>query len=667
MFWNRNFLKSFTVFDQWYFCFLIFLPCVYVRKLVDPVLMPRQLMLGLFLLVMIACILYKIRKKELIADFSFLRMPVFLFLAVFLMAVLFSFSRSIALSESLSVFARLSTEAVFYVITTYLLIQNQLKISVLIKAMIIFCVIVVIFTITQVMSYSFHHPDFFDRMLNVTGTFGHKNLLAFILFLTIPFLIAASDLQKGWKFIAYSMLAIVIFIVWLLQAKAVLGAVLLVGLILTVLYLRNRDRSSTRRITKVLAISGLIIFIGICGYTFSNREKFPRIFDKKSSYERLGLWDNSMQMIDENPVLGVGAGNWQIHFPKYGVNHFFVKDVRNGMTTFQRPHNDYLWVASEMGIIGIIAYLAIFVMVIWYLIRLRKGEWKHTWLYKVLLITVIGYLLIASVDFPLERIEHQVLLLLIFSIITAHFFVRFKQQSNVRLEFKTPFSLIIFLIPVLFSCVVSYNRCKGEYHTKRVYFFQHQDNWKQMHREARAAVNTFYKIDPTSIPLEWYSGVALFSSGDINGAKASFEKAYMLTPYNMHVLNNLASSYESSGDHQKAEEFYLKALAISSGFEEARLNLSAVYYNTNQSEKAFDIIEKCNVNTPNPKYVTFLGPILNAWITTMAGREQDPSTRQKLMDIANSKMDLVPFYVESRKAGGDFKSYLLRPGFIIVK
>jgi tetratricopeptide (TPR) repeat protein len=225
---------------------------------------------------------------------------------------------------------------------------------------------------------------------------------------------------------------------------------------------------------------------------------------------------------------------------------------------------------------------------------------------------------------------------------------------------KIPLILIIFLSPALFSFIVSYNRCKGEYHTQRLYFFQHTENWKPMQLEAKAAINAYYTIDPTSAPIEWYNGVALFSSGDIHGAKTCFEKAFALAPYNMHVINNLASCYESLGDHRKAEQFYLKALSISSGFEEARLNLSAVYYNTNQFIKAYETIEKCDIHTSNPKYATFLAAILDSWTADLSQKEEDAFIKQKLLRLRNNKEDLFLYYMESKKKGTRFKDYLLQ-------
>lgn len=649
-----------TPFDKLYFCFFILLPFIYCDKLVDPVLIPRQVLLSIFLFITGALISYKIHKKELSPDFSFLRLRVFAALALFLIVTLFSSSRALAISESMYVLSKFALEALFYILTTYLLIQNQLSFSSVLKAVIIFCILVLIQCIYQVIRLSLQHNDFFDNMLNVTGTFGHKNLLASVLFLTLPFILPSSAMRKWWRITATSCVVLVVLMAWLLQTKAVLIAILLFTAVFLFLLFRNKSTVNRRfiRITIAFVSVGLV---GICIFTIANREKFPRIFDKKSSLERLGLWENSKEMIKENPVLGVGAGNWQIHFPKYGMDKFLTPEVKNGITTFQRPHNDFLWVCCEMGIIGLIAYGCIFISIIYYLIRLirKKDVPDNPWMFPAFLAAVLCYLLIACIDFPLERIEHQVLLLLLFSISTARFYVVFKEKESSAMIINTVYYWLLFLVPVFFSFFITSKRWKGEYHTQRLYFFERNSNWTQLIREAKMAVNSCYTMDPMSAPIEWYHGVALFSNGDVVGAKACFEKAYELHPYNMHVINNLASCYESTGDHKKAEEFYLSALSISSDFEEARLNLSAVYYNTKEIEKAFETIDKCEVGSRDPKYKLFLTAILSSWLEDEARKEKDPVSKQQLAGLKNRPDTLISMYTESKKSRIELKKYIL--------
>jgi tetratricopeptide (TPR) repeat protein len=372
------------------------------------------------------------------------------------------------------------------------------------------------------------------------------------------------------------------------------------------------------------------------------------------------LWENSERIIENNLLYGVGAGNWKIYFPKYKLDNF-NESVQNGLTIYQRPHNDFLWVFSEQGVLGIITYLLIFLLILFYLFRIIKNtiEWKDKIIYISFFACILGYLFISAVDYPLERIEHQLILYLIFSIITAkyyHDFIAIKTSNKFiinKLILITIFSTII-----LFSFIVGFNRYSGEYYTSKLYKAHHKNSFRKMIKIADKSINSFYLIDPMSVPIQWYKGVALFSLGNITEAKKVFEKAYTVTPYNIHVLNNLASCYESLGEHKKAEEAYLQALSISSNFEESLLNLSAVYYNNKEYEKAFKTIDKCNINSTDTKYITFLPVILNSKIDIIVNSIKDQDIRNLITNFKESENLLLNLYFDSKKEKISYHTFL---------
>jgi tetratricopeptide (TPR) repeat protein len=148
----------------------------------------------------------------------------------------------------------------------------------------------------------------------------------------------------------------------------------------------------------------------------------------------------------------------------------------------------------------------------------------------------------------------------------------------------------------------------------------------------------------------------LFSQVNIQYEKQSFEKAYEQHPYNIHVMNNLASCFENEKNHVKAEEFYSKALIISPAFEEARLNLSAVYYNTQQYEKAFETIDQCDINATDQKYQLFLPAILSSLVDHMA--ESNKEQAAQFLTIKNNKTELMQLYMTSKKENINFKNYI---------
>ncbi len=218
--------------------------------------------------------------------------------------------------------------------------------------------------------------------------------------------------------------------------------------------------------------------------------------------------------------------------------------------------------------------------------------------------------------------------------------------------------VILLFIPVCFSFSVSSKRCSGEFHSQKMYFYKNAGNWNQLINEANKATNSCYSIDPMSIPIDWYKGVAFFSEGNSIAAQKHFEQAYLIAPFNIHVLNNLASCYESLNEHDKAEKFYLKALFISPKFDEARLNLSAVYYNEGKFDKAFETIDLCNINSTDEKYKQFLPSILNSWVTQLLNKQKDKSLINHLNYILATKNKVVDLYLASKAKGVKFEPYI---------
>ncbi len=648
-----------NVFNSIYFCFFLLFPFVYSDKIIDPVLIPRQIFLTLFLLIVIIIICNWLYTKKLSSDLSFLKLLLPLLLFLFLLITIVSFYQSIAITESIYALSKLIIEILFFVVTTNLIIQDKLNINILIKSIILFCFISVGLAIYQMFSIGFSGGNFLENIQLITSSFANKNLLSSILFLTLPFVVCGIFLSKQWKIVSITLLSIIILLLVAIQTKAVLIALVVSVLIFFGFIIGKRIVQPTFKF--IVLFTSVILIVSF--FVFQNKKYLPHLTNSRSAYTRLNLWDNSLQMAKENFMLGVGAGNWQIQFPKYGLNKFEEVEIKNGLTTFQRPHNDFLWVFCETGIIGITAYILIFIIALYYLLKLLKNADKKEdkSFYALFFATIIGYMLIAFVDFPLERIEHQVLLFLIFSIVVARYYSSIYIANTSKIAIGSFSAFILFVIPILFSAIVSFKRYVGEEHLHKMYNYHHQANWNQMIREADKGSNIFYSLDPMSAPIKWYKGVAFFTLGNVAEAENNFNQAYILNPYNIHVINNLASCYESQGNHKKAEEFYLKALSISPEFEEARLNLSAVYFNMKEYEKAFEIIDKCNYNTNNPKYYqTYLPVILNSWLDVLISKQMNNNMIKSLTDIKNSKTQIVQLYIDSKNKNIAFEKYLLK-------
>jgi tetratricopeptide (TPR) repeat protein len=96
-----------------------------------------------------------------------------------------------------------------------------------------------------------------------------------------------------------------------------------------------------------------------------------------------------------------------------------------------------------------------------------------------------------------------------------------------------------------------------------------------------------FPLDATATPLTWYQGYANFYLGDREKAFALFREAESQNPNHLQVLNDLATSYNLSGDPATAEKYYHKALSIQPGYGDALVNLAIIYYNQGKLEDSY--------------------------------------------------------------------------------
>jgi len=624
------------------------MPFAYSGNLVDPVLLPRQILLTLFLIIVIL-VRYKM---FLTAKFSIPEQLAKSFLLLMLLILFASNLLSAILSPNtiagMYIVSKFSVEIVYFFITVLLLFKEDIVPEDMVRSVVFFAFFISIIALFQIITYIDSWKDISAYMHKIKSTSANKNLLGSVLFLTLPYMAyEIMTYKKIAKYIAISIFFCALIILIIIQSRAVIGGIgisviVLLGLMLGFrkqIYSERRIPSYVRYIT-VFFIIALIVFVFLIPH-------LPNLLNTNTFFTRAYLWDNTLKMIKDNWLIGVGPGNWQVFFPAYGLE-IFVNQVSYGLTTYQRPHNDFLWVFSESGIAGFLALIFLFVTCFIYTKKILRRSLKQAEKLMALLIfsSLAGYQFIAFFDFPMERIEHQVLVMTGFALIT-YLFIKSRTEKKI-LHIKSVLTVIMLLV-CAFSLLVSGYRCKGEFHSRKLYDAHHAAQWDEMIAEADKAGNVFYIIDPMSAPLEWYKGVAFFSKGNIQEAFNSFEKAYQIHPYHIHVLNNLAGCYEKMQNHSKAIEFYTMALNISPKFYESRLNLSAVYFNMGNYNRAFETIDMCPASCTDPKYKSFLPSILKAKVIELRNKESDSSKKVNLTLLLDDEKKINDLYIQSKK------------------
>jgi len=134
-----------------------------------------------------------------------------------------------------------------------------------------------------------------------------------------------------------------------------------VGLLLGGLFMLWTSKSKV----KLMAITVGIMVVALFLVPSSTLQRItnPSASDKQSSDYRLQLWNAGWRMLTENPVTGVGVGNFGEYLSSYGAGE---------AASFHVPHNTYLSIGAEMGFPGLLAFIAMMFASLWNLSRLRK-------------------------------------------------------------------------------------------------------------------------------------------------------------------------------------------------------------------------------------------------------------------------------------------------------
>jgi len=278
-------------------------------------------------------------------------------------------------------------------------------------------------------------------------------------------------------------------------------------------------------------------------------------------------------------------------------------------------------VFSEGGFIAGLSYILIFLILLrdsYYLHKNRTEE--DGIIHSLLFATVMGFGFISLVDFPMERFSHNIIFFVLAAIIIAS---RLKQQgfSNEKLP---RWATYLFLFITCFAAYVASIRYTGEIHSTNAIHYKSKGNWNYVIKAIDKAYNPFYyEMENTSTPLLWYRGVAYFNQQKYDLALKDFKDAYKVNPYHLHVLNNLATSYQMRGDSEKAKKFYRDVFKVNPTFKETRINLAAILYNEKKYVQALDVILQSKVDPywkrkkNNDNYDLYLKTIVNSWINSV--------------------------------------------------
>ncbi len=275
------------------------------------------------------------------------------------------------------------------------------------------------------------------------------------------------------------------------------------------------------------------------------------VINSDSLKERLCVWRQTVNLIKDK--FWVGAGNWQLEIPNYARGFRQNKAFETEFTV--RPHNDYLWVASELSPVGLVFYLSIFGFSIFYA--------RHN---PYILMGLISYMVIAFFSFPKERAALSMILIIYIALASS----QSTSVSWVDRVMSCVIPVCVILIMFIFAA-----RARAECDSKVIRLAYANKDWPAVLKLSDKLRLPSY-IDLYGTPTCYYTALAYDQLGDYRNALITYAKAGLAHANHLYILSGLGLCYYTFGDYDKAEFCYKKALIIKPDYVGLQQNLQAI-------------------------------------------------------------------------------------------
>ncbi|MBU4444684.1 tetratricopeptide repeat protein [bacterium] len=590
---------------------VIVVPMAYSSKVTEIALYPKFLALTIITLILSIFWLIKVISQKRVPSFSTpLALPILFFLII----------NVVSLNAAINVYASLFPLAqLFTLIILFFILYNLLTrrvIYIVLKAWALVGAIAAVIGICQYLGLDFY---WIPSSGNPSSTFAYRNMAAMYLILTIPvagFLFFSSRSVNEWILWGFASTLMIVYLIYTRTRGAWVGivsAIIISAIILLVL--RKKRRDLFVELKKIFItprskwITFLVCFVVILFMSFlkPNIKEASTLSAQKSEVlttatsilkgegsGRLGVWQSSLDMFrdDLNWLSGVGLNNWHFLYPYYANGHM----VSTKTVPF-RPHNDFLWILTETGVVGFGIYIWLLFTAIYMVVQIMKHSLESKVVLQTLFLTtsILAILGHSLFSFPKERITISMLFWMILAIIAfthrnmceispgvrslpVHSGLKFFNHSNYRLGALV---IIFFMILSVVSTEIARRHFFSDYHFRKALLLP-ITKVNLVFNELRKAEKYWFNDWRTA----YYYGLAYFKLEKYPSAILQFKRCLKYSPYYLNTHYNLGLTYYKSMDYLNAIEQFLICINIAPKFAKAHYNLGLSWHTTGKLEEA---------------------------------------------------------------------------------
>ena len=307
--------------------------------------------------------------------------------------------------------------------------------------------------------------------------------------------------------------------------------------------------------------------------------------------QRLRYYEDVLTHLTSNPILGVGLGNWKLKSIDYDKN-----DI-NGYVVPYHAHSDFIQLGAELGILGFLLYLGVFIWGVYYayrLIRFSKLSLDEKVFIFLLLIALGVYSVDANLNFPIARPQVLVVWTLIIALITGYY--QKEQNKTLKLSPNTKLSSgflalsLLLTLPSIYINNTVYKSLKGQMFLLQDF---NSNNYNVPLNQVDNIVPDMPNITVTTIPINSVKARYYVNAKKYDKALALLDKGTSANPYLYYSEILKSQIFQEQGKLDSAKVYARKAffgLPNNDLHASRYINLINITRDKNALEEAFELL-----------------------------------------------------------------------------
>ncbi|ABS35131.1 O-antigen ligase family protein [Clostridium botulinum] len=319
-----------------------------------------------------------------IRDFFCKANTIFIFMWVGMMVVSISYSpdKKLALQETI----RTSTYIVLFFIIKYEVYKKKYLDKIIYSYIFTSIIVGFIGIYEYLKGIGLTHKGEFSTVVRCVSTLENSNNLGgFFIMIVFPMMVLSFKEKQKCKRNVYILCSIIAIINIIISFSRNAWLAFVIGYMVLIIVFNFK------------LIYGAILGAGVSLFIPKISNRLREIGDVSQNLSRISLWKIAWEMVKDKPLLGVGNGNYRTLYPQY-----YKKVKYLGYTAQAKfhPHNAYLKAQCELGIIGLISLLGIFVSSVWKVNELSKksNNTFYKYFYKGFIASLIAFMFMNFID-----------------------------------------------------------------------------------------------------------------------------------------------------------------------------------------------------------------------------------------------------------------------------